>query len=106
MDARSIISIFLVNFLLNCCSCEETAPKVNIPAELFRLPRSVFPEYYKLNVFTHINDEEGFKFFGDVLIKVYSFVSLAVCSSCKFYVFFFDNQITQNNVLFIISTRI
>lgn len=73
MNTRSIVSIVVIHFLLNYCTSEDAAPKVNVAAELFRLPRTVLPEYYKLNVFTHINDEEGFKFFGDVLIKVQSF---------------------------------
>lgn len=49
----------------------QTPPKIFISPEKYRLPRTVLPEFYKLNIFTHINDEEGFKFYGDVRIKVH-----------------------------------
>lgn len=72
-DMRSFIfiSILLAYFAQNVCYCaEDAAPKVFVPPEKYRLPRSILPEFYKLNVFTHINDDEGFKFYGDVRIKV------------------------------------
>lgn len=36
----------------------------------YRLPRSITPENYKLEIFTHLNDTEGFIFRGIVTIKV------------------------------------
>lgn len=72
-DMRSFIfiSILLAYFARNVCYCaEDAAPKVFVPPDKYRLPRSILPEFYKLNVFTHINDDEGFKFYGDVRIKV------------------------------------
>jgi len=71
MKACFFVSILLVYFVRNGCFCaEDAAPKVFISPEKYRLPRSIFPEFYKLNIFTHINDDEGFKFYGDVRIKV------------------------------------
>lgn len=49
---------------------EATIAKTDVPSEVYRLPQTVFPEYYKLNVLTHIDDEEGFRFFGNVSILV------------------------------------
>lgn len=71
MNRCIILSILLAYFARNICFGEESAPpKVFVPPEKYRLPRTVFPELYTLNVFTHINDEHGFKFYGDVRIKV------------------------------------
>lgn len=71
MRSLIFISILLAYFAQNVCFCaEDAAPKVFVPPEKYRLPRSILPEFYKLNVFTHINDDEGFKFYGDVRIKV------------------------------------
>lgn len=40
-------------------------------ADLYRLPRAVHPEHYKLKVLTHLNEtNQGFKFFGKVVIRV------------------------------------
>lgn len=36
----------------------------------YRLPTSVTPENYKLEVITHLNDTEGFVFRGNVWITV------------------------------------
>lgn len=71
MNIRGLITICLVHFLWGFCLCDENATKAVKPAAInYRLPRSVFPEYYALNILTHINDEEGFKYYGDVRIKV------------------------------------
>lgn len=71
MDYQKLL-IVLVLYLLHLCAgvAVEEEAKNALPSEVYRLPRSIFPEYYKLNVFTHINDDEGFKFIGDVSIKV------------------------------------
>lgn len=56
-------------FLAFVCLCNfVTADKSE--SEAYRLPNSVRPEFYKLNVFTNLGDENGFKFHGDVAIKV------------------------------------
>lgn len=39
-------------------------------SENYRLPTSLKPEHYKLEVLTHLGDDEGFKFTGKVWIKV------------------------------------
>lgn len=70
MNIRSIITISLIHFLWGYCLCSENVTKVVKPAINYRLPRDIFPEYYKLNILTHLNDEEGFKYYGDVRIKV------------------------------------
>lgn len=44
--------------------------KTDVPSEVYRLPQTMFPEYYKLNLLTHIDDEEGFRFLGKVSILV------------------------------------
>lgn len=36
----------------------------------YRLPTSIKPENYKLEIFTHLNDSEGFVFRGIVAITV------------------------------------
>jgi hypothetical protein len=36
----------------------------------YRLPTSITPENYKLEIFTHLNDSEGFTFRGIVEITV------------------------------------
>lgn len=46
------------------------AAKTDVPSEVYRLPQTIFPEYYKLNLLTHIDDEEGFRFLGNVSILV------------------------------------
>lgn len=41
----------------------------------YRLPQTVHPEHYKLEVITHLNDtNDGFRFSGRVWIKVGSLV--------------------------------
>lgn len=39
-------------------------------ADEYRLPTAFTPEYYKLEVITHLGDTEGFRFNGNVRIKV------------------------------------
>jgi hypothetical protein len=36
----------------------------------YRLPTAVTPEHYKLEVITHLNDSQGFLFYGSVWITV------------------------------------
>lgn len=93
MHSRVVWTVFLVYITQNVCFCDdptgpvtagvvassestkpstESPPKVFVPPENYRLPRTVLPEFYKLNIFTHINDDEGFKFYGDVRIKVHT----------------------------------
>ncbi len=36
----------------------------------YRLPTSVRPEHYKLEVITHLGDDDGYEFSGKVWIKV------------------------------------
>ncbi|XP_053669421.1 aminopeptidase N [Anopheles marshallii] len=35
----------------------------------YRLPKSITPEHYNLQVFTHLGDERGFIFYGQVVIR-------------------------------------
>lgn len=109
MNFCVVWTIFLVYFTQNVCFCDDrtgpvtagviasasaasnestksttpSPPKVFISPEKYRLPRTVLPELYKLNIFTHINDEEGFKFYGDVRIKVYTHLY-----SCLHFIYF------------------
>lgn len=46
----------------------------------YRLPSSITPENYKLEIFTHLNDTEGFIFRGVVTIKVIITVPVDVCN--------------------------
>lgn len=99
MNGPIVWTILVICITQNCCICDEnvvvtaaapinekatskivstttattTMPKVYISPEKYRLPRTIFPEFYKLTIFTHINDAEGFKFYGDVRIKVILF---------------------------------
>lgn len=70
MNTWIVWTVFLAYVARNGCLCDDATSKVFVPPEKYRLPRTVLPEFYKLNIFTHINDEEGFKFYGDVRIKV------------------------------------
>lgn len=93
MNLRVVWTVFLVYVAQNVCFCDDptdpitagvvasaestksttaSPPKVLVSPEKYRLPRTVLPEFYKLNIFTHINDDEGFKFYGDVRIKVHT----------------------------------
>uniref|UniRef100_A0A182N0H6 Aminopeptidase n=1 Tax=Anopheles dirus TaxID=7168 RepID=A0A182N0H6_9DIPT len=36
----------------------------------YRLPQAVFPEHYNLRVYTHLGDERGFIFYGQVAIRL------------------------------------
>lgn len=98
MNTCAIITVLLVYFAWNVCFCDENAaPKVFLSPEKYRLPRSVFPEIYKLTVFTHINDEEGFKFYGDVRIKV--IIRLLTDISCvlAYSMCIYQNTLNINN---------
>lgn len=47
--------------------------KLNVAAaeiNNYRLPKSIHPEHYKVQILTHLGDENGFKFYGKVWIKV------------------------------------
>lgn len=93
MSSPVVWTVFLVYIAQNVCFCDDPTgpvtagvvasaestksstappPKVFVSPEKYRLPRTVLPEFYKLNIFTHINDDEGFKFYGDVRIKVHT----------------------------------
>lgn len=49
----------------------------NAVAESYRLPNTIYPDLYKLKVLTYLDDpEHGFKFTGDVAIKVSLFLNL------------------------------
>lgn len=73
MNTRGFIIIFSI--LWGYCLCNHngttgTTRAVTKAIPHYRLPRTIFPEHYKLHVLTHINDDEGFKYYGDVRIKV------------------------------------
>lgn len=37
----------------------------------YRLPKSIHPEHYRVEILTHLNDDDqGFKYYGKVWIKV------------------------------------
>lgn len=88
MDNRSIWAAIVLFLSLNCYQCDDAAVvKAPKSTDNYRLPRTLFPEYYKLNVFTHLNDDQGFKYYGDVRITV---IKLKECFylNFKFYFFF------------------
>lgn len=67
MDRRNIIGLALMlNLFCLVCSVKSLDESSN----KYRLPDTVRPEYYKLTIFTHLNDDEGFKYYGDVRITV------------------------------------
>lgn len=67
MDRRNIIGVALMLiFLFFVCSVKT----LDESFDKYRLPDSVRPEHYKLTIFTHINDDEGFKYYGDVRITI------------------------------------
>lgn len=41
----------------------------------FRLPTFIRPEFYKLEVITHLGDDDGYAFSGKVWIKVRLFIA-------------------------------
>lgn len=73
MNTRGFIIIFSILWGYCLCNHNGTTRAVTKPTPNYRLPRTIFPEHYKLNVLTHINDDEGFKYYGDVRIKVIVF---------------------------------
>lgn len=54
----------------------DESQEVGKPAvyDNYRLPTSITPENYKLEIFTHLNDSEGFTFRGIVEITVSTFI--------------------------------
>lgn len=73
MGPFNILTALIVFLSLNFCQCDDqTAVKAttNVTSVNYRLPRSLSPETYKLQIFTHLNDEDGFKYYGDVRITV------------------------------------
>jgi len=54
---------------------DDESQEVGKPAvyDNYRLPTSITPENYKVEIFTHLNDSEGFTFRGIVEITVRSF---------------------------------
>lgn len=58
-----------------------TAPVEDVTYDSYRLPTSITPENYKLNVVTHLNDTEGFIFRGSVWITVSLLDSCATVKS-------------------------
>lgn len=74
MDKCSlIVTLIFILMMTQFCVCDECIEKsTNITGgDKYRLPRNLFPELYKLTVFTHINDDEGFKYYGNVRITVW-----------------------------------
>lgn len=69
MSCRCGLAILFVALISACSAAAADVAKKEISNEKYRLPKSIRPDYYKLNVLTHINDDEGFKFIGDVSIK-------------------------------------
>lgn len=72
----SMASAKLLVFCILCVAgtygdgVEKVAAASDVPSEVYRLPQTVFPEYYKLFLLTHIDDDEGFRFLGNVSILV------------------------------------
>lgn len=59
--------------VINDCrvtAVDDAKKEAKASAAAYRLPRSIRPDYYRLHVLTHIDDDEGFKFNGEVAIKV------------------------------------
>lgn len=69
----TIVIVTLFSLYSSAAVVDSDEPKKDVSYEKYRLPKSIRPDYYKLNVLTHINDDEGFKFIGDVAIKVNKF---------------------------------
>uniref|UniRef100_A0A182K329 Aminopeptidase n=1 Tax=Anopheles christyi TaxID=43041 RepID=A0A182K329_9DIPT len=42
----------------------------DIEYDSYRLPKSIIPEHYDLRVYTHLGDERGFLFYGQVAIRL------------------------------------
>lgn len=49
---------------------DPKADKELLAGDEYRLPTALTPDYYKLEVITHLGDTEGFRFNGNVRIKV------------------------------------
>lgn len=70
MDKCRLIATLIFILMLQFCACDGSTEKATISGDKYRLPRNLFPELYKLTVFTHIDDDKGFKYYGDVRITV------------------------------------
>lgn len=66
---KTIVLIFL---LFQHVLTEEVVESVEekVIYDNYRLPKAVTPENYKLEVITHLNDTQGFRFRGAVWITV------------------------------------
>ena len=64
------ILVLAVYFLIAYAARTSYGAKETVGKGGNRLPKSITPEYYKLKVLTHIEDETPFQFNGDVQIKV------------------------------------
>lgn len=67
---RIILLLLTVYCFFLCIVANNDSNKESVPPDVYRLPKSVYPDYYKLKVLTHLNDADGFKFYGNVWIKV------------------------------------
>lgn len=52
--------------------------------ESYRLPKTFHPENYRLEIITHLNDEDNFKFYGKVYIRVSSSLLTILCFDSSF----------------------
>lgn len=66
----NIFVLLVFSWAFLCCAADTKDNKEASSPDVYRLPSSVLPEYYKLKVLTHLNDTNGFKFLGNVWIKV------------------------------------
>ena len=69
---QSLLCYVTVTCLLLCqlVATDETELRLEEVYDSNRLPTAVTPENYKLEIITHLDDEEGFTFKGNVLITV------------------------------------
>lgn len=76
MSSIQRLSLVLVTCLLATIATAlypvdtTAANKELLSGDDYRLPTAFTPEYYKLEVITHLGDTEGFRFNGNVRIKV------------------------------------
>ncbi|XP_070497871.1 aminopeptidase N-like [Chironomus tepperi] len=70
----SVLFVLIINNIVSAYPQDSSSEsqEVNKPAayDNYRLPSSVVPENYKLDIFTHLNDSEGFIFRGIVEITL------------------------------------
>lgn len=107
MNRCVIFTILLAYIAQSSCFYADgpATPKVYISPEKYRLPRTIFPELYTLNVFTHINDDQGFKFYGDVRIKVIFrlFTFNSILTRYRVLVRFFREEEEKQNTFYQIN---